>query len=680
MIHFHRYPYTVSQKITDLIPITEQHQMKPIRSTQELKTVETELGEYLGLKLSSKIDTESQFADVASAIDILKMYKNNPLNVLVFPWTISPVSEKMTPSVRNSRFSVIYDPTHSSTKEIGFELRVGYATKMSGESSGKYQTLKVKNTSGPMAVESLANTDMVLEAIKVLSPYDVSEKTIGGSEVHPRREQKLKEMLDGVEIGTRANAVTIHMTALIKGNRPRTWTTVLSFLSGVKNQSYGSIKQSWDIRLEKPSGSPDSPKHLCAKGTLNLPILPIWNIHELHRKTIDFAFENNISMGMTSCNEATIATSGNARVSEQQKAFSVQSLEAQKCQKMIQRGALEARSSPVCKKANYQARILDTIELRNQFTRVPEVVKAWEKSLAILTKAYLWQFTKDVPTKSNGVSANTFTTTLKIQFQTPANAFHLIVKRPQEELVFENVRIPYPLSLFAPLKAGSNNLGLTAGKIMPFGSSKMECNIERNSIRRFNKKVIKEALPQHYITATLTPAIDHRKPDFIGVLVKAENNDNLKVKSYVQKGILVLKWESGQPKAELMSKLNDRHGLRIALPLNQDRALPGLQGTMLKNVGNKVLFSLNDVMDMEFDAETITLRVSTSFKNQLSGLCGSSNLSMKGVEPTSLSSCRYSKPSLEIASSMLHTGASAPLNHSIKQELQKEQEQCQRKF
>ncbi len=52
---------------------------------------------------------------------------------------------------------------------------------------------------------------------------------------------------------------------------------------------------------------------------------------------------------------------------------------------------------------------------------------------------------------------------------------------------------------------------------------------------------------------------------------------------------------------------------------------------------------------------------------------------MRGVASTSLSSCRYSKPALEVASSMLQTGAGAPLSHSIKQELQKEQEQCQRK-
>ena len=32
------------------------------------------------------------------------------------------------------------------------------------------------------------------------------------------------------------------LSGIIKGNRPRTWTTVLSFLAGVKNETYGSVK------------------------------------------------------------------------------------------------------------------------------------------------------------------------------------------------------------------------------------------------------------------------------------------------------------------------------------------------------------------------------------------------------------------------------------------------------
>jgi len=457
ILHVHRYPFTVAQKISDLTPIPEQPQMKPIQSPAQLKTVENEFGDYLGLKMTSKLETESQYTDVASIFDVLKMYNNNPLNLLVFPWTIPALSERLNPSLRKQRFSVMFDPAQSSTKEIGLEVRVGCATKQVGESFAKYHTLKMKSSSGSMGSGSMAtNSGKWLDLMKKLSPYSVSEKQIDSSAVHPRREQKLKEMLDEVEEGAQATGVTLHMTGIIKGNRPRIWKTVLSFLGGVKNETYGSMKQIWDIRLEKPTGSPDSPKHLCLKGTLKAPLLPIWNTRELQIRPIDFIFNNKIGMGMTSCRDAFVITSGNARVSEQQKEFSRTSQEATKCMKMMQRGAL-AGDSHACKTANVQARTVDTIELTNHFTRVPEVVNRWEQRLTTIAKAYLWPFARGVQRNNNVVPTNSFTTTLKIGFQQRGPAFDLMVNRPEENLVFKGVRVPYPFNLVAPLKAGPQN-------------------------------------------------------------------------------------------------------------------------------------------------------------------------------------------------------------------------------
>jgi len=230
--------------------------------------------------------------------------------------------------------------------------------------------------------------------------------------------------------------------------------------------------------------------------------------------------------------------------------------------------------------------------------------------------------------------------------------------------------------LFAPLKSGSNNLAIAAEKIMPFGSSKMECDIERNSIRSFNKMVIPHSsIHPTWVTRTTNQGFSDRL--FFAVLVLTDGHNNLAVKVIFQKSILKLKWDAGQPKAQFINSSGARRN--IALPLNTEASLPGVMGTTLKNIGNKVLFGNNDAMDLEFNAEEITLRVSTIYKNQLSGLCGSSNLSMKGVASTSLSSCRYSKPALEVASNLLQNGAGAPLDNSIKEALRKEQAQCQRK-
>merc|ERR1712088_420913 len=205
---------------------------------------------------------------------------------------------------------------------------------------------------------------------------------------------------------------------------------------------------------------------------------------------IDYVFENRIGMGMASCSESTIVTTGNAKVSEQQKEYSLKSPEAKLCEKLISHNALGAESSHACETANLQARTLDMVHISNRFTNVSPIVKVWEQRLAILMKAYLWPFAWGISAKNNIASGTTFTTTARIEFQKWARAVNIEVKRPDEDLYFKNVHIPYPLTLFAPMKAGTNNLGLAMKKISPFSGPTMKCNIEYNSVRKYDNTTL----------------------------------------------------------------------------------------------------------------------------------------------------------------------------------------------
>jgi len=80
-----------------------------------------------------------------------------------------------------------------------------------------------------------------------------------------------------------------------------------------------------------------------------------------------------------------------------------------------------------------------------------------EKGLAALAKLYMWPFTSKIQKRNDTVLTNSFSTQLKMKFQNRLPAVDVTIIRPKEELVFANVRIPFPLSLFAPLKAGQNN-------------------------------------------------------------------------------------------------------------------------------------------------------------------------------------------------------------------------------
>merc|ERR1711962_695120 len=129
------------------------------------------------------------------------------------------------------------------------------------------------------------------------------------------------------------------------------------------------------------------------------------------------------------------------------------------------------------------------IEITNTFTKVPQFVKTLEQKLTTIAKIYLWPFTTKFQGKTAPVSSDSFTTHLKMQFQKWARAVDMSISRPKEELFFSNVRIPYPLSLLVPLKAGSNNLRLASGKLAS-RQKQLRCVLRNNQINKINGGVI----------------------------------------------------------------------------------------------------------------------------------------------------------------------------------------------
>merc|ERR1712066_821877 len=75
--------------------------------------------------------------------------------------------------------------------------------------------------------------------------------------------------------------------------------------------------------------------------------------------------------------------------------------------------------------------------------------------------------------------------------------------------------------------------------------------------------------------------------------------------------------------------------------------------------------------------EDVDISISDRFKGELSGMCGNSNLVMKGRDLKSINTCTFTKPSLEVASHRFQTGSCPQLQDSVKAELEKEETKCQ---
>jgi len=618
------------------------------------------------------------------------------------------MSKKLMPSVRRTNVNIFFDPTQSSTKEIGFEIRAGVASKTAGGAGAKYHMIKAKAGSesvggGTPYCHKSEICGEWTELLEKLSPYKLAEKELGGSATHPRREQKLKGMIEAAPADSEVTGVHLQATAIIKGVRPRTWTSTLTVVAGTAPENQGSIKQVWDIQLERSSGTPEAPKHICVKGKLNLPILPIWNTQQLQVKPIEVQLYNKISMGVNSCTEASILTSGQAKVSEEQKTFSRQSAEAKQCGgKKFGKG---------CKLSNLQARTLDTIEITNTFTKVPQFVKDLEQELTTIAKLYLWPFTTKVQGKIAPISSDSFTTQLNMQFQKWARAVDMTISRPQEELIFSNVRIPYPLSLFVPLKAGSNNFRLGGEKLFSYRPLR-QCYLRNDQIKKFDGQTIDlkhfDDLDKcyHVITAGQVSMVgfcspppatfsvsakrikDQNTPRYV---VKMETEDTRCI-SDLQKELVktVITLEvpvNGQPKATIEQTINGKHvpTKKITFTNNMNTQVEivyNLGRTMIGKspFDNTLLLLANNVIgDLGFNGKALFVRLTQpqAEDSRLTGLCGNLPLSMKGKELKGTKTCTYTKPILEVASQRVQTGSCPQLEGPVKAELEKEKAKCE---
>ena len=237
--HFHVRPYTVTKKIADLTPMTLRENIKYIRSNQEVKKVEATFGEHLGLNIRSVVHTESRYTDLKSVLQILRLYNNNPLNMIRF-FKLSPaLSETGKASFRKHEYCLIVDPSSSATKEIQIDIKLGFGKKeqqqqqqfnnnnnfqdnqdQDQQQNIQYQTIKVKND----------QTENRLQ-----NPYEVQTMDIDSNQNQPRRQQKIKSLLQQLNVES-GRAYTLAVSTTLKGNRPRTWTYSLSAVTGQESK------------------------------------------------------------------------------------------------------------------------------------------------------------------------------------------------------------------------------------------------------------------------------------------------------------------------------------------------------------------------------------------------------------------------------------------------------------
>jgi len=690
MFHYHVMPFTVHEKINRLTPLTKSANLKPIVSGSPLKHMESTFGELLGLGFKTEVNTESRFVDFRSILELISIYKN-PVNMVLFGWTSPALSEHLTPSIRRHQVSIIYNPSLSSTKEVGVEVKVGVATKSVGESEIKYHTLKHSTESSSSSSSEVLTNPTISNIIKSLLPYEIRTESIKTPIVHRQRQQILGQAIEELSEAEKATGISVLVNLVLQSRRPRTFTYAATVALG-SSKVQPTIKQHWNVKLESLTPTTESLiKKVCVSGGLTAPVLPMWNIEEIRAALVNFELHNMIAFGKNSCQESKILTTGIARTSTAQKTFSSESVEAKECSRLITERGQAALTSPICEQVRLQATSLDEIVVESEYVNIPKTAIVMEETGLTYVKALLWPYyaptVSTVPATPLSTSSSSselsfnikkFNTTTTIKFMQLTPSFDLTITRPTQTVVFRGIHIRYPFALFFPLKAIRNNINLGVNNVVRGTPVAPVCTIasgpHHQEVQTFENSTL--------ILPTVSPcdfllSADGSKYHRFGVTIRPLPTGEKVVRIFL-KSTLVEIIPSG-PSAKVL--VNGKVLTPVPVePKTLEISTPttgGVIGTITKTTDGVIVVRSPELLleELRTNGQIVQVFPSPLLKNKLVGICGGLTNQVRG-EVAGPKKCVYSKPELEVASYWIPSETCSSLPSNIMSELKKETEQC----
>merc|ERR1712066_1056959 len=298
-------PYTVSQRVTDLTPIFKSAGFKVIKSRMPMHTKEYEVGDYSGVSMKLVYNTETPYLGTRYVLQKLSNMHYNPLNIIRFSGVnYLGLTSTGLPSVRHHESKLTVHPSSCSTKEIEFVLKFGYATKEKGQSIIYH---KMESSQGKL--------------VKVTS------RPIGEMSGHVRRQEKVKSMIEKLQVDSEGKALTVTVSTILKGSRPRTFS-----YTGTVGTGQSGMTSKWDVELMSEQTS----KMICVRGDIRIPPYSIWKLNDIRSEDPVFRFHNTVGYG-SGC-ESKVKIVGYAKTSERQKQLARETPEAKELERLRSKG------------------------------------------------------------------------------------------------------------------------------------------------------------------------------------------------------------------------------------------------------------------------------------------------------------------------------------------------------
>lgn len=682
-------PYTTCKKVGDITPLALTNHFKIISSDNKVKDVEfpATVTNFLGLKI--RVSNESPFDELKSFWDILSFHKYNPLGPLAFSWTFPALAEHNRPSLRYHEFTASMDTT--TVKEISFDIKLGLGQMDQEDPKIRYRRVQLEQQQWSDEEqqqwydEEEQWYDEEQQQSTQYNSFQLTSEDIDSIQVHPKRQKRVKQGLQQLQVQNGYGIALIY-TLTLKGSQPWKYIGTISFAIGnelIKKGDRNLVKTKWNFNWENEAQrSSESPIFkICMRGYSDVPLLPMWTISDIYTSINSFRFNNELSMGSSSCFETSITVDGHAKVSNKQLEFSLNSEEARQCQLLLHQNVTGAKLSRACEKFRLQANSLDEIEFETTFHNVSEKQKNNEDRLVEVIKMLLWPNFR--PSLSNTkyrehqpLAGSTFSTKTLIRFHQKTPSFDLDILRVDGNLHFANVHIPYPFNLVFPLKGGRNNFFLAA-RALTGNSFTPECKVDMKQITTFDNKTIPVALDDcfHLLSG------DCSKDESFGILAKTSKSAKMmrELKVFLGDISITLNPSSKHTKHEYFSKNGTTRVQEIPLSKGiwtQMISNGKAYGHLYRSIDN-VYQVKSDKYNVNFlyDGSRIVIYASNLLKNKLCGICGNFNQVSKD-DILGPAACTHTNPEALVASYRLNSNECEALPKHVENQLKNDHLEC----
>ena len=493
--HYHVKPYTVQKPaiFKDLTPAVSHPNMKYVHSKASRKNYSASFGQKLGLDMSYNVETECDVFDAKTLVDTYGTNFN--YNPVAFSWfslfSETALTAEGKPTARYHRYTLVHNPSSSSTKGAEMTINMSLASKELNKESRKISMQSRQQSMQSQRLQQSSRTDQRLEDCL----------------------RKLDSKL--------SYAVNAQVQAKLIGGQQKTYSYSITAGAG-----QNTMEHKWNLHFENDEDQ--YMKRLCVDGQMRYPTTP--------SSEARFKYNNRFGFGQT-CDQYYVNVEGNTQVSSKQREFSSNSEESKKCHRATEeeeryrqkiksirvedlesekvreeKYKLEKRHSEealkkikFCSKKVEQSRTLDETDFTVTYSQdMPSCVNRWARSANTILKAVFFPYMSKVAesTQSNQIQA-------KLYFHQTSNTATIQVESPVDTVVFRNVRLG-SLGYVCPFIAGQSPVERSYKKLT--GSPLLgKCVIGKGYIQSFDKKTYSYQIDEcdHVISADCSKNPSH---------------------------------------------------------------------------------------------------------------------------------------------------------------------------